>query len=51
MLKIPIILFGKTGNNHLPLTTYGKQFAFGVAKKGCFLDSVLWKTRSGARIN
>ena len=31
-----LLNFGKLGNNHLPLTTFGKQFAFGVDEKGCF---------------
>ena len=46
-----LLNFGKLGNNHLPLTTFGKQFAFGVDEKGCFSDYLMWKTRSDARIN
>ena len=45
-----LLNFGKTGNNLLPLNTFGKLFAFGVDEDGCFSESVLWKTRSGARI-
>ena len=29
-----LLNFGWTGNNHLPLTTLGKQFAFGIGEKG-----------------
>ena len=46
-----LLNFGSAGNNHLPLTTFVKQFAFVVDKKGCFPDSVFWRTKSGARIN
>ena len=46
-----LLNFGKLGNNQLPITTFCKQFEFGVDENGCFSDSVLWKTRSGARIN
>ena len=46
--KFRRVEFWLTRLQSLALDYLGKQFAFGV---GCFSDSVLWKTRSGARIN
>ena len=41
--------FGNAGYYHFLLTTFGKNFSFGLVSE-CFSACVSWKTRSGACI-